>query len=206
MWLDLRGCYRALRNMSYRASVQHGWFVLLLQGWLIAWRPRQEGFQLPCTRTVHCMVEWCFNHLDHVKEKLWLSYTLHRKKKKKIVLMFLNFVSDPCCRQAHANTSFIHAKGNSEFDWDRMAVGAFVLSLLHMSLLPSAASSFTAERFQAVVKTSWRKGLAEGNDFVPNLFKKTCGQFKTISVSKTSGVVQFGSLADCFMLSSHSEG
>lgn len=74
-------------------------------------------------------------------------------KEKEIVLAFLHFVlhlrtqvdtvllwTSLCTHQC-----FIHTMGNSELDWNRIAVCAFILSLLHMSSFPSAASSFVAE-------------------------------------------------------------
>lgn len=88
-----------------------------------------------------------------------------------------------CCEEAHAHVSVsFMPKGNSELDWNRVAVCVFILSLLHMSSFPSAASSFSAEHLLAVVKSSRPKPLTEGKDCLPNLCKKTCGQLKTISV------------------------
>lgn len=89
--------------------------------------------------------------------------------------------------------SFIHAKGNSEFDWDRRAVCVLVLSLFHVSLFPAAASSLQS----AILKNSQWKVLLDGNDFLPNLFKKTHWQLKISSETETTGVRQFSSLVHC---------
>lgn len=105
-------------------------------------------------------------------------------------------VRSPCTRQC-----FIHAEGNSELDWNRVAVCVFILSLLHMSSFPSAASSFTAEHLLAVVRSSRPKPLTEGKDCLPNLCKKTCGQLKTISVWNPTGAVQLRPLARCVLCS-----